>query len=338
MLRVVHVGLGPLGQRVAADLEDRGVGEVVAAVDLTPDHLGKPLHEVAEGARSATTISNQLDAALDQSERIDAVVVTTTSDASRAAETIRPCLVRGLPVVTTCEEMLYPWLRHAVLSSELDSLAKQHGGRLLGTGINPGYLMDLFPVVATGVCREVAGVRVTRIQDATTRRIPFQQKIGAGLDLDTFERKRQEGTLRHVGLGESLFLLAGSLGWTIETWDETLEPVIAQKELSCGLGPIPAGNAAGVRQIARGKTSTGEELELEFVAAIGQDDPHDRVEIDGTPPVNVVFEGGIHGDISTSAVTINTLPRLIEAPAGLHTMASIAPVRWFAGTAALTLA
>lgn len=334
MMRVVHVGLGPLGRRVAADLEDRGVGRIVGAVDLAEEHVGRRVREIAEGAVSEAVVGRDLGAVLDGAGEVDAVVVTTTSDASLAAETIRPCLARGLAVVTTCEEMLYPWLRHAGLAAELDALARASGGRVLGTGINPGYLMDLFPMVATGVCRDVAGVRVMRVQDATTRRLPFQRKIGATLDLEAFEMRRREGTLRHVGLGESLHLLAASIGWEVAEWTETLGPVIAERELSCGLGPIARGDAAGVRQTARGTMTTGEVVELEFIAAIGQEGPHDRVEVDGTPPVSVVFEGGVHGDISTSAVTINTLPRVVEARAGLHTMATIGPVRWVAGTGA----
>jgi len=311
VLRLVHVGLGPLGRRVADDLVTRRLGTVVAAVDRAPDLVGTDFHGVP--------VTDSLEAALDGLH--DAVVVTTASDLRACADTFRALLARGETVISTCEELLWPHLRHAELADELDAVAKENGGRLLGTGINPGFLMDTLPIVATAPCNAVRRVDVWRVQDATPRRVPFQQKIGATLDLDAFRAKEAEGTLRHVGLLESLCLVGARLGLDVTRTEETLEPVIAERELSCALGPIPVGHAAGVRQIGTGWNADGEVvLRFEFKASIGEARPHDRVLVDGDPPIDLVVEGGVHGDVGTSAMVLNALRPLMDATPGLHTM------------------
>lgn len=323
MLRLVHVGLGPLGRRVADDLVARGLGTVTGAVDLAPSLVGTTFH--------GQVVTSDLDAALTAPH--DAVVVTTTSDLARCAGTFRTLLERGDTVLSTCEELLWPTLRHPALATELDALAKRHGGRLLGTGINPGYLMDTLPVVATAPCNAVRRVDVWRVQDATPRRIPFQQKIGATLDRHAFAVREEEGTLRHVGLLESLCLVGARLGLGVVRTEETLEPVLAERALACELGPIPVGHATGVRQIGTGWNAAGDVvLRLEFKASIGELHPHDRVLVDGDPPIDLVIAGGVHGDVGTSALVLNSVRPLLDAAPGLHTMDTLRLIG-FDGTA-----
>ncbi|MBX3363845.1 MAG: hypothetical protein KF866_03685 [Phycisphaeraceae bacterium] len=326
-MRIVHVGFGPLGRRIAADLYLRGIGTVVAAVDTNPELRGKPLSTVVPESGSDLPIVENLDAIRDWSA-IDAAVVTTVSDLSLCAETLRALLKRGLPVVSTCEELVYPWLRHAELAEDLDALAREHGGRLLGTGVNPGFLMDTLPVTATAVCRSVDRVRVWRVQDASTRREPFQRKIGAGLDREGFSQRAMDGSLRHVGLGESLFFIADRLGITLTSWNESMEQVRAERTLTCALGEIPAGHGAGVRQVATGFAGEREVITLDFLAAIGQENPHDRIVIDGDPGLDLTFAGGVHGDTATIAITLNAILSLVRANPGLHTMATVPIVSW----------
>ncbi len=323
MTRVVHVGLGPLGCRIAGDLVGREGLELVAAVDVDPKLAGRSLSDVLPGVpRGARDVT--VGASIEElPDELDAAVVTTVSDLAACAPTLRALLERGLAVVSTCEELCWPWLRHAELARELDALARERGGRLLGTGVNPGFLMDALPVFASSVCRRVDSVEVWRVQDAASRRLPFQRKIGATLDLARFEERRKSGTLRHVGLAESLAFVATSLGLGFDDWEETLEPVIAERDLACDLGPIPRGAAAGVRQVAEARAGGRVVCRLTFQAAIDQADPHDRVKIDGEPPLDLRFSGGVHGDVATCAIVLNAIPALLEAPAGLHTMASI---------------
>lgn len=331
MTRILQIGLGPLGQKVVTDFVQRGLGEVVGAVDINPALANRPLSDAAPALAGtpagAVRILPSLEAFADWS-RVDAALVTTASDLRACAPTLETLLRRGQTVVTTCEEAVWPWLRHDALARSLDALAREHGGRLLGTGVNPGAMMDMVPVFVTGVCRAVKRVEVHRIQDATTRRIPFQKKIGATLDDAAFAAGVKAGWLRHVGLGESLHFIAHALGMKIDRWDESIEPVKADRDLTCGLGPIPRGAAAGVRQVATGFSGSAPLVRLVFQAAIGQTDPCDRVIVDGEPSLDVVYQGGVHGDVATSAMTLNSIRPLRHAPPGLHTMASIPLVSW----------
>src|SRR6185295_16738689 len=239
--------------------------------------------------------------------------------------TFRELLRRGKAVVSTCEELVYPWLRHVALAEELDELAKKNGGRLLGTGVNPGFLMDALPAFMTSVCKHVKGVACYRIQDASVRRIPFQKKIGVGLDDAQFAAKVADGSLRHVGLGESLHFIAHYVGLPIERWEEDISPVKADRDMVSGVGPVARGRCSGVRQVARGYYDEREVVHLEFQAAIGQSEPYDRVKIEGEPGLDVVIPGGVHGDTATCAIVVNAIPKILAAAPGLHTMATIAP-------------
>lgn len=344
MLKIMHVGLGPLGKMLVTDAIRRGVAEVVAAVDVSPDLAGKTLGDVlpqdactlAGGAAESVRIVRSLDD-VPASLRPDCAVVSTSSDLAKVAPTLFALIARGIPVVSTCEELLYPWLRHPRLADDLQTACARHNSRVLGTGVNPGFIMDALPVLASAVCRSVRSVHVWRIQDASSRRVPFQQKIGAGLDDKAFAKKIEDGSLRHVGLGESLhfigrYLKLGASTGGITRWDESIEPVHATRDLECALGPIPKGRASGVRQVAHGytggaKTSSPEQciITFEFQAAIGQTDPapQDRVVLDSEPPIDLTIRGGVHGDIATVAITLNAIKPLLAAPAGLHTMATV---------------
>src|SRR5262249_30876365 len=158
-----------------------------AAVDTSPSIAGKRLSAVVPASRARILVAP--DFARVDFDGVDCAIVTTSSSLASCAPTFRDLLARGATVVSTCEELSWPYLRHARLARELDRLAKEHGGRLLGTGVNPGFLMDAFPVAATAISKSVARVEVHRYQDASSRRIPFQKKIGVGLDVAEFRRR-----------------------------------------------------------------------------------------------------------------------------------------------------
>lgn len=322
MYQLLHVGLGPLGQRVIADLEKRRLGHVLAAVDPAPAYLGRDLAEIVPAVPRGVRVRGHLDEVREW-ERIRCAVVTTRSDLELCMDTFRALLARGTAVVSTCEELSWPWLRHPVLAQELHELAVRNGGRIVGTGINPGFLMDALPLFATSACQAVRSLRVERIQDAGQRRLPFQEKVGVGLTVAEFERRVAAGTLRHVGLGESLHFLAHFLGWRIERWEESIVPVLAERALSSGLGPVAPGAVRGVRQEARGWVGGRPALELLFQATVGEEAPRDRASIEGEPSFELVIPGGVHGDTGTSALVLNVIRSLLAAEPGLHTMASL---------------
>ena len=328
MLRVLQIGLGPLGQQVLRDLGERRLGALVGALDTDPGLAGRALREVMPGlpARCGEdlVVSPELAGAPDA----DVAIVTTSSWLPDCAPLFEALLERGLAVVSTCEELAWPWLKHPALADALDARARAAGGRLLGTGVNPGFLMDTLPLALTAVAREVRAVEIERVQDAARRRLSFQRKVGVGLTTAEFAERAASGRFGHAGLHESLAFVAANLGFEVGPIEGGLEPVIAERELESGLGPVAPGRVRGLRETACAATADGETIELTFEAVAGCEDPRDRVAIEGAPPLDLRIEGGVHGDVATSSIVLNAMRTLVDAPAGLHTMASLPPVRW----------
>ena len=265
MINIVHIGIGPLGKRMVKFAHERNSLRIIGAVDTNPEIAGRGLGSVCDVRGLEMPVASSLEAA--SSERSAQVaIVTTVSSLVKLEPLIADLAGAGIHIISTCEELLYPWNTQPEVAERIDKLCQEHGIVCLGTGINPGYLMDYLPTVLTGVCQSVSAVRVTRVQDASIRRVPFQQKIGAGLTLDAFEQKRQEGTLRHVGLPESVDFLASRLGWQLDRNTESLEPVIAEEEVTTGYRPIAKGMARGVHQVGRGFVGDAEVITLTFRA------------------------------------------------------------------------
>ena len=188
---------------------------------------------------------------------------------------------------------------------------------VLGTGVNPGYAMDALALMLSAPCARVERVSVTRVVDAGTRRLPLQRKVGAGLNLAQFRRALTEGTVRHVGLVESAHLVASALGWKLDRVDETLEPAIAPRDLDTQELRIPAGAAAGIRQSVRAYRNGDLAISLDLQVYVGAESPRDHILVDGDPPVDATIAGGVNGETATAAMLVNSLPRLLAAPAGL---------------------
>jgi 4-hydroxy-tetrahydrodipicolinate reductase len=175
----------------------------------------------------------------------------------------------------------------------------------------------------TGICNHVDKIEVRRYQDAQFRRIPFQKKIGAGLTFDEFERRKSEGTLRHVGLSESMQFLARQLGWTLERTEDRIEPVIADRTIQSEAMTIHSGMVAGVRQTGVGWVNGEEKIKLSFQASVGEQDSYDEIEIFGIPHIRSRIMKGVHGDIATCAIILNACRSILKATPGLRTMADI---------------
>jgi len=322
-LRILHLGLGPMGHRTVALALERGF-QVVAAAD--PKVAGQDLGTLCGLAPLGVTVRAGIREALADvaGAKPDAAVVTTVSSLRLLEPQVTELAAAGIPVVSTCEELVCPWLTQPRLAQAIDSAFKAHGVACLGTGVNPGFLMDYLPVVLTSVCRSVQSIRVERVQDASVRRVPFQVKIGSGLTLEQFALKKADGTLRHVGLSESLDLIARRLGWTLGEKTESLEPIVAERDVTGGWAPIRKGMARGVEQVGRGFRDGKEAITLYFRAAVGEPVSYDRVEIKGDPAMKMTFEGGVNGDTATSAITLNAIRPLLSAAPGLRTMVDIA--------------
>ena len=331
MIDIIHVGIGPIGQKMVRYAVGRDCFNIVGAVDPDPDKAGKDLGELCGINPLGVIVSSNLDDAI-KSEKPEAAIVTTVSSVVAFESQIVELAKAKLHIVSTCEELFYPWKTQPELSKRIDEICRENGVVCLGTGVNPGYLMDLLPTVLTAPCQSVKKVEVWRIQDASVRRVPFQQKIGAGLTLEEFEIKRKSGTVRHVGLPESVDFIAKRFGWQLDANTESLEPVIAEKDINTGYRPITKGMVCGVHQVGRGFVGDKEVITLNFKAAVGEPESYEQVRIDGEPAIQSRITGGVNGDIATCAITLNAVRSVLAASPGLKTMGDIPPVTFFTET------
>lgn len=322
MYNILQIGMGPLGLKISQYIEEKSSMQTIAAVDIDKALLGKDLGLLAGGPETGTLIYNSISA-VTEIETVDAIVLTTSSSLHAIAKQLDEILDYGIPVVSTCEELTFPWERDPTLATGIDNKAKLKNVAVVSTGVNPGFLMDTLPAMLTSVCREVKHITVNRFQDARTRRLPFQKKIGAGLTLAQFDEKKKSGTLRHVGLAESMHFIAKSVGWELDEVADVISPIIAKEDIQTEAMQIEAGYAMGVRQIGTANFKGEEKIRLVFEAAVGSGISYDEVKIKGTPDINSKIDGGVHGDIATCSIVLNAIPKILKSTPGLKTMADI---------------
>ena len=312
-IRVVHYGLGAIGSSIARlSAAQRGL-QIVGGIDRDPAKIGCDLGEVI---------------GLDRT-RPDVVILATASFFHEVYGQLLECVAARANVISTCEELVYPFVRDPAASAKLNRLAHQAGVTVLGAGVNPGFIMDLLPLLLTAPCVDIRRIAVTRIVDATERRASLQQRIGAGLTLDQFRDHVAHGAVRHVGLPESLYMIADGLRWQLYNLTETIDPIIANEWVRTPYLTVAPGQVRGLRQIARGQMHGREVLRLTWQTVVGAlTSTHDAIRIEATPPVNVVIEGGLHGDKAAAALILHAIPRVLAAPPGLTTVLALPPIHY----------
>jgi len=214
----------------------------------------------------------------------------------------------------------------------IHQLAKKSKVAVLGTGVNPGFVMDALPIALTGVCERVESVRVDRVQDARIRRLPFQQKIGAGLTREQFQKKVDDGSVRHVGLAESISMIAEAFGWKLDRITDEIQPKMATETVSSEFLAVDPGYVCGIVQDGLGFRNGTPVITLHMEAYLGAPESFDAVEIVGSPALRMKLAGGVHGDIATASIVVNSLPKILEVAPGLHTMRDMPLPAFFGGT------
>ena len=320
-IKVVLYGLGPIGQRIAKTiLEKKGV-TIVGAIDLDPAKVGRDLGEILGLDRKlGVTVTDNPDE-LFAKIRADVAIVATTSYVRTVYDQVVRCIKAGMHVITTSEEMAYPWVNEPQLASEIDGLAKKHGVTVLGTGINPGYFMDAFPIILTALCRDVKRIEAVRAVPTGRRRASFQRKIGTGMTPEEFKEKLAKGEITgHVGFKQSIALTAAALGWKLDEIRELPpEPVVAEKEVKTTYTTVKPGQMLGYVAAAEGIKDGEVVIRYKLVMHAGVEEGYEEYIIEGTPSVRVRMSEFL-GDWDTAHVVVNMIPRVINAPPGLLTM------------------
>jgi hypothetical protein len=328
-IAVVLYGLGPIGCRLGRRLAARPDVRLVGAVDIDPAKVGRGLAEVLElsdaDAADGVIVAGDAGAALGGGDRRGVVVHATSSRLAQVVPQLEAIVGRGWNVVSTCEELVHPRLTDPELAGRLDRAAEAAGVTVLGSGINPGFLLDSLVLVLSGACVRVDAVRVERVVDTNERRIPLQRKAGVGMTEAAFRALAADGGIGHVGLAASAYLVSDRLGFAADEYEETIEPILAREPTSTGLGVVPAGGVLGQHQTA--VLLAGGEPVVSFtqVMAAGQASL-DSIEIDGEPSIRQRIEGGVNGDVGTEAVITNLVGPVVQAAPGLRIMSEILPL------------
>ncbi len=323
-IKVAQFGLGPIGLESLRFAAEQPWIEIVGAVDNDPRKYGRSLVELTglpllDGLSLCPTLEE-----LFRETQPDVILHTASSSAAATMQQVRLALEMGLAVASTCEELIYPALKSPALAQELNVLCLHTKARIVGTGVNPGFVMDLLPICLTGVCRSVESIRVERVVDASTRRQSLQAKIGSGQDPDEFRLKLATGQAGHAGLQESAALVAHAMGWKFDEITERGEPIVATKDITTEFFRVAAGQACGIHQRVEGSEGGRERLALDLKMYLGAPKPRDAIVIRGRPDLNVVVEGGVAGDDATIAALVNVVPRLMAAPPGLRLLTELA--------------
>ncbi|HXJ18454.1 MAG TPA: dihydrodipicolinate reductase [Candidatus Polarisedimenticolia bacterium] len=327
-IRVVQFGVGPIGASIARLMRQKSSLEIVGAVDRDPAKAGRDLGEMvgAEDAPWDVVISARVPAVLES--QVDVVIHSTSSYLEGVMDELLACLSAGCCVVSTCEELAYPFRKHPELSAKLDAAAKEEGVAVVGTGINPGFVMDKLVLTLAAAAQRVDWAKALRVVDASKRRLPLQKKIGAGMMPEEFREQVAAGVIKHHGLPESVAMVADGLGFALDDISETIEPIIAKETVKTPFLEVAPGQVAGVYQIARGTAGGQEKVFLELQMYVGAKHPADTIELRGEPSLTLTIPGGTHGDLATAAVTVNAIPAILAAPAGLRTVRDL-PLGFF---------
>jgi 2,4-diaminopentanoate dehydrogenase len=275
-------------------------------------------------------VSNDARKAL-KSAKPDVVILCTSSSIKTVMPQIETIVKAKIPIVSTTEELAYPGYTHIRQARQIHAWAKAAKVAVLGTGVNPGFAMDALPIALTAVCERVERVTVLRVQDARIRRLPFQQKIGAGLTTEQFQKKVRDGSVRHVGLTESIAMIADALGWTLDRISDEIEPKLAKVTISSEFLAVDPGYVCGIIQDGIGYRKGEPAIRLHLEAFLGAPESYDAIDIEGSPRISQKISGGIHGDIATASIVVNSVPKVLAAPPGLHTMRTLALPSFFSG-------
>jgi 2,4-diaminopentanoate dehydrogenase len=330
-IRVMHFGLGPIGTAILKQVSSRPGFKVVGGVDVDPAKISRDLGDVAGlPGRLGIKVSGDAAKAL-KLARPDVVVLCTSSSIKKILPQLETILKSKTPIVSTNEELAYPGYTHILQARQVDAWAKKAKVAVLSTGVNPGFVMDALPIALTSVCARVDRVVVNRVQDARARRLPFQQKIGAGMTTEQFQRQVADGSVRHVGFTESIAMIADALGWTLDRITDDVEPKLASVTTSSEFLAVDPGYVCGIIQEGVGYRKGEPAIRLHMEAYLGAPETYDSIEIEGSPRIAVKVAGGIHGDIATTSIVINSIPKVLSATPGLHTMRDLPLPSFFPG-------
>jgi len=323
-VKVIIWGLGAMGGGMADMLLKKKGVDIVGAVGRG-DKIGKSMYDYIEtprGDRPDVIIGTPEDVI---KEKCADVVLTATDSFTKVAfDRLKFCLEKKINVVSSAEEMAYPQAQNPELAAELDRIAKENGVSIIGTGINPGLIMDLLVITMTGCCETVDHIISRRVNSLSPFGPVVMEEQGIGVTPEEFKTKHLSG---HVGFPESVNMITDALGWKLEKVTQSMDPIFTDVDRRSKYGFAAAGNVAGVAMKANGYVDGEVKIEMDHPQQIEPEQvgvqTGDYVIIKGTPNINLANTPEVPGGIGTIAMCVNTIPQIINAKPGLHTMITI---------------
>lgn len=326
-VKVVIWGFGAMGRGMADMLLTKKGVEITGVCDLHPDLIGKSMFNALtkkQGEHPEVIVSNDIDSLLNK-DNVDLVLLATDSFTKKAFPKMVKVLEKGINVISTAEEMAYPKAQEPELAKELDKVAKANGVTVLGTGINPGFIMDLLVVALTGVMSDVKHIEANRVNSLSPFGPAVMEEQGVGITIDEFNHGVETDTLAgHVGFAESIYMIADAIGVKLDKFEQQMAPIVTTIDRKSPYGFAKAGNVAGVNMTGQGLINDEVFINMKHPQQIEpeMEGTHtgDYITIKGTPEVNMAITPEIDGGIGTIAMCVNMIPHVLNARPGLKTM------------------
>lgn len=326
-IRITIWGFGAMGSGMARMLMKKKGVEIVGVCDNHPDRVGKEIHDalgVERGTHKPILIEANIENVLTE-RSCDIALCATDSFTKDAFPRLKFCLERKVNVISTAEEMAFPQANNPDLADKLNHIAKENGVSILGTGINPGLIMDLLVIVMTGCMMDVEHIEAKRINSLSPFGPTVMHEQGVGFSREEFDQAVSAGTMAgHVGFNESVSMIASALGWKVEKFEQTMKPIITKVDRKSPYGYVKAGDVAGINMTGQGWIDGEVKINMVHPQQIEPElegtNTGDYITIQGTPPVNLSNTPEVEGGIGTIAMCVNMIPQVINADPGLRTM------------------
>ncbi|ERJ11614.1 dihydrodipicolinate reductase protein [Haloplasma contractile SSD-17B] len=326
-VKVAIWGFGAMGSGMAKMILKKKGFQITGVCDLNPNYIGRNMFDILgleQGDHPDVIISSDIDKAIPE-KSCDLALLATDSFTKKAFPKIKVLLEKKVNVISTAEEMAYPKANEPGLTEDMHKIAKENGVTVIGTGINPGMMMDLLVVCLSGVMETVDHVAVKRVNSLSPFGPAVMEEQGVGITKEEFDQGVKDGTLAgHVGFSESINMIADALKWKVDKFEQQMKPIITDVDRKSPYGFAKAGNVAGVNMTAQGYVDGELKINMDHPQQIEPEqvgsDTGDYITLKGTPNVNMAINPEIDGGIGTIAMCVNMIPHVINANSGLKTM------------------
>ncbi|MDN5300654.1 MAG: 2,4-diaminopentanoate dehydrogenase [Thermoanaerobacteraceae bacterium] len=323
-LKIIVWGLGAMGGGMAKMVLQKQGMEIAGAIASRPEKSGKDLAEVLNlSGRTGVIVSGDADEVL--KKEADIVLLSTSSFTKEVFPQIKKAIESGKNVITIAEEMAYPAYGEPKLAESIDSIAREHGVTVLGTGINPGFVLDTLIIALSGVCIDVKKITARRINDLSPFGTTVMRTQGVGTTVEEFKKGLEDGSIvGHIGFNESITMISEALGLEVDEIRQTREPIVSKTHRQTPYVKVEPGMVAGCRHIGIGLRKGEPVIILEHPQQIRPEaenvETGDYINIEGTPNINLAIKPEIPGGLGTIAIAVNMIPQVVNARPGLVTM------------------